>query len=91
MPIQTKRKILNIPLPTELYREVDVIAKKQAKTKAEFAREVLREYIESDKRWRQIRKWGRETAQRLKIKDERDVERIVDETEAEYEKEISSK
>ena len=91
MPIQTKRKILNIPLPAKLYREVTGMAKKEAKTKAEFVREMIRQYIESQRRWKEIRKWGRATAKKLGIKSERDVERIIDRSEAEYEKEISSK
>jgi metal-responsive CopG/Arc/MetJ family transcriptional regulator len=91
MPNQTKRRILNISLPSELYNDVEELAKRQAKTKGEFAREVLRQYIEGDKRWRQIRKWGEETAYRLGIKDERDVERIIDEYREESERELPLK
>ena len=91
MSTQTKRKILNISLPNQLYAEVEKLAKRETKTKAEFTREVLRQYIESQRRWREIRKWGRATAKKLGIKSERDIERIIDEFEAEYEKEISSK
>jgi metal-responsive CopG/Arc/MetJ family transcriptional regulator len=87
MPNQTKRRILNISLPPELYSEVEELAKRQAKTKGEFTREVLRQYVEGDKRWGRIRKWGEETAQRLGIKDERDVERIIDEYRQESERE----
>lgn len=46
------------------------MAKRQAKIEGEFARELLRQYIEGDKRWGQIRKWGEETAHRLGIKKE---------------------
>ena len=91
MTSETKRKILNISLPAGLYSEVEELARRQTKTKGEFAREVLRQYIEADRRWSQIKKWGQETAQRLGINDERDVERIIDECEEEYEREISSK
>jgi len=87
----TKRKILNISLPNRLYAEVEKLAKRETKTKAEFAREILRQYIESQRRWREIRKWGRATTKELGIKSERDVERIIDESETEYKKEISSK
>lgn len=74
----TKRKILNISLPTELYKKVEKLAEEQAKAKGEFVREVIRQYVETDKRWKQIRKWGEETAKRLKIKNEKEVENIID-------------
>ncbi len=73
-----KRKVLNISLPPELYREVEELAKEQAKAKGEFVREVIRQYVETDRRWKQIRKLGEETTQRLGIKDERDVEGIIE-------------
>lgn len=77
--IKTKRKILNIPLPTPLYFEVEKLAEKEAKTKAEFARDVLRRYLEEKKRWAEIRRWGKATAKKFAIKNEDDIERIVDE------------
>jgi metal-responsive CopG/Arc/MetJ family transcriptional regulator len=73
-----KRKILNISLPPRLYREVEELAKEQAKAKGEFVREVLRQYVEVDRRWKQIRKWGEESAKRLKIKGERGVENVIE-------------
>ena len=73
-----KRKILNISLPPGLYREVEELAKEQAKAKGEFVREVLRQYVEVDRRLKQIRKWGEESAKRLKIKGEREVENIIE-------------
>ncbi len=77
MPEGTKRKVLNISLPPALYKEVERLAKEQAKAKGEFAREVLRQYVETEKRWRQIRKWGMENAERLKVRGERQVEEII--------------
>ena len=82
-PTQTPRRILNLSVPAKLYNEVVKLAKGEAKTKSEFARDILTRYIESNKRWGQIRKWGKQTAQRLRIKDDRDVERIIDECEEE--------
>ena len=46
---------------------------------------MIRQYIESDRRWKQIRKWGEETAKKLGIKNEMAIENIVEE----YRKEIS--
>ena len=73
-----KRKILNISLPPELYREVEKLAREQAKVKGEFVREVLRQYVETDRRWKQIRKWGEERAKRFKIRGEREAEDIIE-------------
>ena len=74
----TKRKILNISLPPELYREVEKLSKEQAKAKGEFVREVIRQYIVTDKRWKQIRKWGKESARSIRLKDQRGVEGIIE-------------
>ena len=41
-------------------------------------REVIRLYVASDKRWKQIRKWGKESAQEFGIKDQRDVEGVIE-------------
>jgi len=78
MPEGNKRKVLNISLPPELYNEVERLAKEQTKAKGEFAREVLRQYVETDKRWKQIRQWGEESARTLKISGERDLEKIIE-------------
>jgi metal-responsive CopG/Arc/MetJ family transcriptional regulator len=78
MPEGNKRKVLNISLPPELYKEVERLAKEQTKAKGEFAREVLRQYVETDKRWKQIRQWGEESARTLKIKSERELEEIIE-------------
>jgi metal-responsive CopG/Arc/MetJ family transcriptional regulator len=82
---KTKRKILNISMSSELFNEVEKLAKEQAKAKGEFVREVIRQYIESDRRWKQVRKWGEETAKKFGIKNEMAIENIVEE----YRKEIS--
>lgn len=75
----SQRKILNISLPRKLYFEVEKIAKKEDKTKAEFARDLLRQRLQEEKEWAEIRKWGAETAKRFGIKNDDDIERIVDE------------
>ena len=79
MPTTTQRKILNISLPVQFYSEVEKIAEQENKTKAELARDALRRYIESGKRWQEIRKIGRATAKKYGIKNDDDIERIVDE------------
>ncbi|GAI90771.1 unnamed protein product [marine sediment metagenome] len=54
------------------------MAKEQAKAKGEFVREVIRQYVATDRRWKQIRKWGEESAKRFKIKGEREVESVIE-------------
>lgn len=78
MNVTHKRRILNISLPAELYSEVERLAREQSKAKGEFVREVLRQYVASDRRWTQIRKWGEESAQRLGIKNPKNVEGIIE-------------
>ena len=73
-----QRKILNISLPSQLYVDVEKMARTETKTKAEFARNILKQYIESQKRWKEIRSWGKDTVQKLKIKNEKDIEMIID-------------
>ena len=74
---KTKRKVLNISLPPELYDEIENLAKEEAKAKGEFVREVIRQYVTRDKRWKQLRKWGEETAKRSGIANENEVEDII--------------
>jgi len=71
------RKILNISLPLDLYFAIEELAKKSSKTKGEFAREALRQVIDRNKRWEEIRKWGKETSERLGVKSEEDIDNII--------------
>ncbi|MDP2951455.1 MAG: hypothetical protein Q8N55_03665 [bacterium] len=73
------RKILNISLPAKLYSAIERSALSEAKTKAELAREAIREYLLDRKEWADIFELGKATAKKFKIKDEDDVERIISE------------
>ncbi len=72
-------KIVNFSLPPEIYKEVEELAKQREISKSQILREALKQYIASERRWQQIRKWGEETAKRLGIKNEDDVDRIIHE------------
>jgi metal-responsive CopG/Arc/MetJ family transcriptional regulator len=74
---KTGRRILNISIPAPLYNELEAMARHEAKTKAEFAREAIRQYIEREKRWQQIREWGRQTVRELGLKGEEEVEDAI--------------
>lgn len=70
-------KIVNMSLPPELYAEVDEMAKQRGVSRSQLLREALRVYVAEQRRWRQIRRWGEETAQRLGLREERDVDKII--------------
>ena len=70
--------IANMSLSPEFYSAVDKMAREKKISRSELLRRSLRQYIASERRWRLIRTWGKETTKRLGIKGESDVERIVD-------------
>jgi CopG family transcriptional regulator/antitoxin EndoAI len=70
-------KIVNFSLPPEIYKEVEELAKQRETSRSQVLREALKQYVASERRWQQLRKWGQETKGRLGIKDEDDVERII--------------
>ena len=72
-------KIVNFSLPPEIYKEVEELAKQKETSRSQVLREALKQYVASERRWQQLRKWGEETTKRLGIKDEDDVERIIHE------------
>ena len=74
-----KTKIVNMSLRPEMYEEVDELARQRGASRSEILREALKQYIASEKRWQQIRRWGEKSAQKLGIEDERDVERVREE------------
>ncbi|MBU4314528.1 MAG: ribbon-helix-helix protein, CopG family [Actinobacteria bacterium] len=72
-------KIVNFSLPPDIYEDVNELAKQTQTSRSQILREALKQYVVSERRWQQIRKWGEETARKLKIKNEDDVERIIHE------------
>lgn len=79
MSTTTQRKILNISLPQRLYFDIEKWAKKGAMTKAEFVRDAVRNSLQSEKDWEAIFRAGKKAAKRMGIKNDDDIERIVDE------------
>jgi len=72
-------KIVNFSLPPEIYKQVEELARQRETSRSQVLREALKQYVASERRWQQLRKWGEETTKRLGIKDEDDVERIIHE------------
>ena len=74
--MQTQRVVINISMPPEMAKRVAKVAKDENRTKSELLREAFRVY-EWRRDWAKIRAWGRETARRMNIKSDEDVERIA--------------
>jgi len=72
---------ITISLPTDLLQETQRVAREEARTRSELIREALRQYLAS-RRWQRLRQWGAETAERLGIKTEADLQRLLDEVRA---------
>lgn len=75
MQIQ-QRSIINISMPPAMAKRIKKLAKEENRTKSELLREAFRVY-EFDKDWAKIKAVGRETALRMGIKSDEDVERIA--------------
>lgn len=67
----------NISLPRELVKRTDRTAKKEYKNRSEFIREALIVRLKEKDEWDQIFKAGRETAKRMGIKSEKQINDIV--------------
>ena len=70
-------KTWTISLPPNLIREAERTAKEEDRTRSELVREALRVYIE-ERRWRKLQRDTAARAAVLGLRDEDDVERLVD-------------
>ncbi len=75
--MERKSIAVSFSLPQETYKQVEELAERMGISKSEVLRKALKQYIASERRWQQIRQWGEETAKRLDIRDEDDVDRII--------------
>jgi metal-responsive CopG/Arc/MetJ family transcriptional regulator len=75
-------KTLTVSLPPRLLKEVEKLAREQEKTKSELFRDMIGVYEDylDEKRWQRLRRLGRQTAKRLNITSEKDIERLVHES-----------
>ncbi|MBI3031328.1 MAG: ribbon-helix-helix protein, CopG family [Candidatus Rokubacteria bacterium] len=74
--MRTTRPI-TISLPADLLREAERMAKEDARSRSELVRDALRQYLAS-RRWQRLRRWGAETARRLGLKTEDDLQRLLE-------------
>jgi len=68
---------LNIALPEELVKKVDEAAKREYKNRSELIREALRVYLKDMEEWEDLFKYGREIGKKMRIRSEKDVDKIV--------------
>jgi len=70
-------KPITISLPADLVRETQRVAKEESRTRSDLIRDALQQYLTS-RRWRRLRQWGAETADRLGLKTEADLQRLLE-------------
>jgi CopG family transcriptional regulator/antitoxin EndoAI len=74
-------KPITVSLPGDLLRETQRVAQEESRTRSELIRDALRQYLAS-RRWQRLRQWGAETAERLGLKTEADLQHLLDEVRA---------
>lgn len=74
-------KPITVSLPGDLLREIQRVAKEESRTRSELIRDALHQYLAS-RRWQRLRQWGARTAERLGLKSEADLQRLLDEVRA---------
>lgn len=63
-------------MPPDMAKRIKKVAKEENRTQSELLREAFRVY-EWRRDWTKIRAWGEETARKMGIKSDEDVERIA--------------
>ena len=70
-------KPITVSLPADLLRETERVAKEETRTRSELIRDALRQYLAS-RRWQRLRQWGTESAERLGLRTESDLLRLIE-------------
>ena len=68
---------LNIALPSDLIKKVDLVAKKEYRNRSELIREALRVYLSDKEEWEELFAYGKEQAKKLGITSEEQIDKIV--------------
>lgn len=74
-------KLITISPPAELLDETQRVARQEDRSRSELIRDALRRYLAS-LRWQRLRRWGAETADRLGLKPEADLQRLLEKVRA---------
>ncbi|HCG77130.1 MAG: CopG family transcriptional regulator [bacterium (Candidatus Ratteibacteria) CG_4_10_14_3_um_filter_41_18] len=78
-------EIVSLSFPKKMVEQIDKMTQEEGKTRSEFFRETVRQYIE-DREWKKIFRYGEIKARELNITDENDVECLIDEYRTERKK-----
>jgi len=70
-------QMINLSIPKQLLKILDLQAKKEIKTRSEVLRDAVRFYVNQQNILDQVFEFGDKTAKRMKIKED-DIEKIVD-------------
>lgn len=70
-------KPITVSLPADLLREAERVAKEETRTRSELIRDALRQYLTS-RRWQRLRQWGTESFERLGLRTESDLLRLIE-------------
>jgi metal-responsive CopG/Arc/MetJ family transcriptional regulator len=60
-----------------VFEEVERMAREENTSRSEVLREALKHYTRTQKLWRQIYRWGEESAKELGIQNEAEVDELV--------------
>ncbi len=71
-----KTGTVNISFQKELLRQIDNVAKEEARSRSELIREAARMYIERRSRWKDVFDYGRMQVKQLRLQ-EQDVGREI--------------
>ena len=77
--MQMQTQTFNIALPNDLVARMDLVARDEYRNRSEFIREAVRVYMEAKLEWNSIFEFGKKAAQKVGIKTEEDVNKIVQE------------
>ena len=72
-------KLITISMPPELLKKVEKLARKENRTRSEFFRETVRQYLAKEE-WRELNRYARSVAGKANIVTEKDVNRLVEES-----------
>jgi Arc/MetJ-type ribon-helix-helix transcriptional regulator len=78
-------KPISVSLPANVLREMQRAAREEACTRSDLIRDAIQQYLAS-RRWWRLRQWGAEVAERLGLKSEADLRRLLDRVRAERRK-----
>lgn len=76
MKIVRNTEVISVSLPPRLSQRLDKARQREGRTRSNFIRNMLEQYLE-DARWERIYRRGAETARKFNITSEDDIDRIL--------------